>query len=257
MPEIKIISKNEQLSTDIISTMLWKFARNHLDIATFEQWLYHHETLETELGKTFYLDLISADYRDKNAVIALKNHLEKWLEIHFPLLCECSLADFFMCDQGSEEWQNFLQSMNSLADYGPERWWLSLQQCSICMEYWLCASDTRISDIDFLKKIEKKTAENILKNKEWPACFRTLESLLSLALREGKSVRFVDWHSLSLMGTIADLKIERPGISDEELASLLQIDIQRVRDNRKKYRLKSFWNCLKKLGCVAKTKFRI
>jgi hypothetical protein len=231
----------------VVQNMLWKFVKNYLDIATFEQWLYHHETLEIMLGKELYLELISVDYRDKNAVFSLGNRLEKWLEIHFPLLCECSLADFFILDQGSEYWGKFLQSLNSLAYYGPDRWWLSLQQCSVCKEYWLCASETRINDVDFLKKIERDIAEKVLGNREWPACFTTLESLLSLAAREGKSVRFVDWHSYSLMVSIEDLKKERPGISEEELAFLLQIDLQCVRDNWVRYRLKSFWNCLKKL----------
>jgi len=57
---------------------IWQFILSHSTPREFEQWVCTDPQAERLLGAAFYLDLISADYRDHLVVNALKDRLRWW-----------------------------------------------------------------------------------------------------------------------------------------------------------------------------------
>ena len=47
---------------------IWRFIRGDMKVQDFEQWVYSENTLEKMLGKTLYLETISVNYFDKDAL---------------------------------------------------------------------------------------------------------------------------------------------------------------------------------------------
>jgi hypothetical protein len=147
-----------------------------------------------------------------------------------PNACRCGeLQDVFDIGMGQEE--DVFKTFDRKAEFGEECWWLSLFSCSSCKQNWLVASEQRIYDVWFLKRLESPVAKNITHRGQWPNSFRSYAELLKLANERGHNVRYLEpLESLELYWTIVDLALAKPGISSSELAELLPIDRSMVRE---------------------------
>lgn len=203
---------------------IWQFIRGDLSVHDFEQWLYSDEGLEEILGKTLYLDVISADYSDKDALFRTKKLLSGYAQQAVNLRCKCiELADnsVVMGDESAL----YFKYLEEAAKRGDPYWWLSLDKCRECNQWWLVASEERQNDLYCLRRIDEQAANEILQNNIWPNSFDKYETLLHWGYEAGIRVRFVDPIDSSLKWTIADLAKERPGIPISDIAELLNIDI--------------------------------
>jgi hypothetical protein len=48
--------------------VIWGFLRGDMDAVSFEQWLYTQAQLEQMIGAHFYLEVVSADFRNAQGV---------------------------------------------------------------------------------------------------------------------------------------------------------------------------------------------
>ena len=119
--------------------------------------------------------------------------------------------------------ESFLSNLETAKK--PEgRWWLSLQLCKKCGQYWLLAQDDFKNDIYLCKRLLKQEAEGILQTNEWPSDFISLEQLLMAGSHLRKPVYYADpLNNLSLANTVKELKEARPSITEDEIASLLHL----------------------------------
>ena len=141
--------------------------------------------------------------------------------------CYCvNLHGSAVVDMGSEEHISVFASLTEIKSYGDQRWWLSLHQCSSCSQHWLVAEESQQNDVYCFKRLDEKTSQKIIDDNEWPPYFETLEELLIIGRNNDKSVSFVDpIGDSSLAYSIQELKKARPNITNEEIASLLSIDL--------------------------------
>jgi hypothetical protein len=205
---------------------IWKFIRGDLPVKVFEEWLYSEDSLETIFGKTLYLDMISANYSDKESIFKIKQLLKEFVHTSFPQKCYCiELPDVAVIDMG-EDSEKVFKYLDEIKKRGEPYWWLSVDKCRECDQIWLVASEERQNDLYCLQRLNNQALDEILKNNKWPSLFDTYETLLRLGFDIGRSVRFVDPYESSLPYTIADLAKERPGIRISEIAKLLNLDIE-------------------------------
>ena len=54
---------------------LWRFVRSDLAPVDFEQWAYAEAVLEVQLGAHLYLEVVSTNFADKEAVWSLRGAL--------------------------------------------------------------------------------------------------------------------------------------------------------------------------------------
>ena len=218
-----IAENNKYIDSRIES--IWRFIRGDMKVQEFEQWVYSENTLEKMLGKTLYLETISVNYSDKDALRKIKKLLSEYARQTSPLQCKCiQLSDIAVVATG-EESKAVFQHMEEIAKRGDPFWWLSLEHCRECNQWWLVASEERHNDVYCLRRLDSQTADEILNKNSWPDCFDRYETLLRLGQHTGISVRFVDPMDSSLAWTIADLAKERPGIAISEIAKLLSLDM--------------------------------
>ena len=57
----------------------YKVLKREISIKYFEQWVYENKTLEHELPKDSYLDLISINFKDKFALIEIENVVNQFV----------------------------------------------------------------------------------------------------------------------------------------------------------------------------------
>jgi hypothetical protein len=133
-----------------------------------------------------------------------------------------------------EESKAVFQYMEEVTRRGEPFWWLSLEHCRECHQWWLVASEERHNDVYCLRRLDRQIADEILNKNSWPDCFDRYETLLRLGYDTGRSVRFVDPMDSSMAWTIADLAKERPGITISEIAKLLNLDMELAKDLAKK-----------------------
>lgn len=216
--------------------VLWEFIRGDMPAQTFEAWLYSTAHLENIVGNEAYLEIISVDFSNKSQVYLLKQKFEKMLREMAPLKCECiSLANDDATEEGSERWKIVRATFDLIKAFGKSRWWLGLLQCNQCQQYWLYAEESRINDIDLFKRVDASVANKIIQHNEWPEHFQTFEELLMIQRKNNyPTFRFADPFANSLINTVIDLKSERENISAEEIAMLLNIDVEHARDLLKK-----------------------
>src|SRR5688572_1825411 len=80
---------------------VWRFVRGDTPPDEFARWTYSHDALEPELGPDLYLEVISADLRDRETVFRLRQRLREWAEHASALPCRClTLADRALLDMG-------------------------------------------------------------------------------------------------------------------------------------------------------------
>jgi hypothetical protein len=204
---------------------IWRFIRGDMKVQDFEQWVYSENNLEKMLGKTLYLETISVNYSDEDALRKIKELLSEYARQTSPLQCKCfQLSDMTVVATG-EESKAVFQYMEEVTKRGEPFWWLSLEHCCECNQWWLVASEERHNDVYCLRRLDSQAADEILNKNSWPDCFDRYETLLRLGQHTGISVRFVDPMDSSLAWTISDLAKERPGIAISEIAKLLNLDM--------------------------------
>lgn len=60
--------------------MIWKFYRDDMFFADFEQWVYRTPELENVLGNQVYYQVITCDYRNSDKVWELKQLLKSAID---------------------------------------------------------------------------------------------------------------------------------------------------------------------------------
>ncbi len=205
--------------------IIWKFVRGDMGPTEFEQWACSETGLEDQLGEVYYLETVSTDYSNKNAVYEIRQSLGVHAREASNLRCECiTLSDFADIGMGPDT-DIVLRTFENRARRGPALWWLSAQQCSECEQWWLMAADSRLNDVVLLKRLSPKEGGQILKEHWWPEDFDSFEKLLQCGRERGHNWRFMDPLDPSLIWTAADLARERPGIGVADLAKSLNLDI--------------------------------
>lgn len=207
------------------TTTLWRFVRGDLSIPDFETWLYVQDNLESELGHDLYMEVISFDYRDQRELFALRQKIANFLRPE--LKCEClTLTDMAVVPMGcGGQDERVFATVRQISKYGSSKWWLDLEQCVVCDQYWMVAQEERIYDDYFLKRLAAPEAQEILDTNTWPDDFSTYEKVLALGTRLSSACRFVDDFSPDLVRAARDLKRDRPNISIEEIGELLGVGV--------------------------------
>ena len=199
---------------------LWKFARGDAKIPDFEQWLYSAKGLEKSLGDDLYLSLISCDFSGRDETWAIRKTLAELLQIQEN--CECpGIKDLAAIPMGGDFYsETIFKSLETVAEFGRDKWWLYISKCKICRELWMVAQDDRIYDDFFLNRIDEVALGNARLG-IWPDVFLTYESVLAFGRKLSSPPRFLEPLAYSLQWTVEDLQKERPEISGGEIANLL------------------------------------
>jgi hypothetical protein len=211
--------------TDSRVENIWRFIRGDMRVQDFEQWVYSENSLEKMLGKNLYFEIISVNYSDKDALYEIKQHLSEYAQQESPFRCKCiQLSDVEVVDMG-EESEAVFQYMEEVKKRGEPFWWLSVEHCRECNQWWLVASEQQQNDVYCLRRLDRQTANEILNKNSWPDYFDRYGTLLRLVHETGRIVQFVDPMKSSLAWTIADLAKEHPGIAISEIAKMLNLDM--------------------------------
>ncbi len=226
-----------QLEADM-QLHLWKFVRGDGAPQAFERWIYQQPSLETRLGADLYLEVISTDFQDSEAVWSIRERLGSYVHSLSGAPCCCiRLRDLDVVDMGSfrapapaferdRKWshEDVMGTLVEIHRRGEPRWWLWAAQCTACGQAWLVGSDERQNDIFCLRRLEQAERNAIEEHDRWPEDFDGYEDLLRIGREAGRGVRFADPLGSSLGDTMADLARARPCIKVSELASLLNLD---------------------------------
>lgn len=218
---------------------LWRFVRGDESVRALERWAYAEPTLEARLGADLYLELISTDFRDSEAVWSLRERLGSYLRSLPGSGCCCiRLRDLETVDMGlfrapapafepDREWshEDVMDTLEEVRRRGEPYWWLWAARCTACGQAWLVGSEERQNDLFCLRRLDEAELRAVEEQGRWPEDFDSYERLLQIGREAGRSVRFVDPLASSLGDTMADLARARPGIKVSELAGLLSIDI--------------------------------
>jgi hypothetical protein len=182
--------------------------------------------LEDRLGKALYLEVISTDYCDWDALDHIKQLLTSYASQAPQPSCMCvRISDLAVVDMGFDGDKVF-RSLAEIKRRGPPYWWLSADRCGECGQAWLVASEERQNDVLCMKRLSADAMDQIINRGDWPSMFDRYDTLLRMGLRAGKSVRFVDPLNSSLRWTVADLAKETPGIRVSKLMTLLNLDYE-------------------------------
>jgi hypothetical protein len=208
--------------TDEQISELWAFSRGDTDPKAFEQWLFEQSELEEALGETHFLQLVSANYHNKDEVRDIRLALAA--KIDGRRQCECpKIASIVAIPMGGDWYfERVFEPLEQVAVYGPDKWWLYISRCKQCRTNWLIAQDERIYDDFFMRRITDGQVANAKVNK-WPTDFITYEKVLLIGLEKSNPPRFLDPMAGSLIWTVEDLLLERPEITVHEIAKLLGI----------------------------------
>ena len=59
--------------------ILGLFLTGYVDIQLFEEWVYNTKELEETLSNSFYMDLISANFKNDESIVHLKHQIKDYL----------------------------------------------------------------------------------------------------------------------------------------------------------------------------------
>lgn len=145
--------------------------------------------------------------------------------------CCCrALADFAVVPMGGVGLDELVFASLKETIRHREQWWLSALTCLACRQDWMIASDERIYDNHYLRRISPASLREIVDFDWWPDEFLTFENLMMLGKAEGRIWRFLDRRSPALIASAEDLRRERPEITTEEVANLLSIQVSQAAD---------------------------
>ena len=129
--------------------------------------------------------------------------------------------------------------LDKVRDRGEPYWWLYAAKCQLCEQPWLVAQEERQNDVILLHRLSSAELASIANDGPWPDTFDLYETLLRLGRAAGHSVSWPDpLGDSSLEWTIADLARQRPGITTEELAELLELDVETTETIAERARLR-------------------
>jgi hypothetical protein len=158
---------------------IWRFVRGDTPAGDFEEWFYSNEDLEPKLGAALYLEVISADFSNRDAVHRLRQSLAAWAEKFERLECRCvRLADFAVVAMGDVQAVEVFATLEQQKRRGEPYWWLSTYECSACGQRWLVAQEERHNDVFILRRLAADEWEAILEQNAWPDNFDRYEDLL-------------------------------------------------------------------------------
>lgn len=201
---------------------LWRFVRGDLSPRAFEQWVCTTPELEGELGPRLYMQAISAAYGNPDEVDAVRKEIESFLVTCRPAACAClEMRDLQVVPMGHHERQ--FRTIEVVRRHGEPLWWLELNRCSACGQWWLLAAEERQNDVYCLRRMSGDEAERVMAGGAWPTDFHKYETLIRLGIEAGVVFRFLN--PMEQRHTLADLARERPGICVSELAHLLALDV--------------------------------
>jgi hypothetical protein len=140
-----------------------------------------------------------------------------------PGTCKCKhlpeLADVAMTGDNMA----VIDPIKERRHFGGAAWWLWYGMCEVCQQTWLIAQDERVNDVFLMRRLSATEVQDIDRG-TWPPDFRRYEDVLRLGRDRGHNWTYIDSHSPSLLATIDDLLGERPEITIDEIARLLNID---------------------------------
>lgn len=208
--------------TDEQTSILWAFSRGDTAPKTFESWFLEQEGLESALGEDLHWALTSSDYRDRDTVWKLRQSLGNFLAA--TKNCECpSIKDLAVIPMGGGLDEIAFSTLDQVAEYGSEKWWLYASRCRICGQSWLIAQDERIHDNFHFKRIASEELAKITELSKWPEDFFLYEQVLRLGRESGHTCTFFDQKSPALVWTAEELREARRDISIEEIAYVLDV----------------------------------
>jgi hypothetical protein len=190
----------------------------------FEAWAYRADELEAFLSEELYMEVISLDYRNESAVFTIRQQLAEFAWRNSALKCRC-LTLPNLADVGMGEHEDVFRSLDQMARRGEPIWWLSVDRCSECGQWWLVASEERINDVFLLRRLTDSVGKAAVGQDKWPIEFDRFSTLLRLGRERGHRWRFADPMSPALVQTTIDLANEIPELDTASLAKLLQIEL--------------------------------
>lgn len=223
------------MNDDQLYKLILEFWRGDLPQDSFESYIYDSDNrFENFLGTDLYNDLVSIDFLIKDDVYKMKQRLFQDMAKKTQLKCKClEIRNLDVIGLGDDAL--YMKSMKLTKNRDGHRDWVSAFVCSECSQSWLIAEESRINDDVFFRRLNTDEYEKILKLNEWPSLFDRYEDLLKLSAQFGQTFSFVDpVESISLSGVIEDLIKERPQITKEEIANLLNIDLNILAQIQKK-----------------------
>ncbi len=142
--------------------------------------------------------------------------------------CACNeLADLAIVPMGCDgQDERVFESLERKAEFGQEKWWLSVYGCKVCEQKWLVGSDERIHDNYCFKRIDAETFRAITEHSKWPEDFQLYEQVLRLSVAEGAVAMFLDPQDQALIWTAEELIAARPEITVEEIAFALNLTVK-------------------------------
>lgn len=202
-----------------VTEAIWRFLRGDTSATAFERWICATPDAEAELGPELYLRTVSADFRDAHEVDAVRAALESFLRTSRPGPCACvEVRDTDVVEMTD---QRRLATVTEVRRRGDPFWWLSIERCDACRQWWLVAQEERQNDVFCVRRMTDAEAESALGGAAWPADFDHYETLIRMGIAAGIVFRHFD--PMDQSGTMADLARERPGIRVSELAHLLAL----------------------------------
>lgn len=213
---------------------LWEFVRGDVEQPEFEAWLYQDAGHEDLLGTDLHWQLVSCDFKDRDAAWQIRQALRAFLSNNST--CECpALRDRCAVPMGGEELEGgsfyhekVFSTLSTVISFGPEKWWLYISKCSECECVWIVGQDERIYDEFFTVRIGEAELANALVG-SWPDDFQSYEQVLAAGVELSQPPRFLDPLAGSLQWTVEDLRRERPDISVDEMAALLGLTPDHIR----------------------------
>lgn len=113
-----------------------------------------------------------------------------------------------------------------LAERGRPWWWLYASLCEHCGQHWLVAQEEGLNDVLIMRKLSSEESRGLHDSGVWPAYFDQYETLLRLGAEAGHHARYADTTNHILQAIVEDLTRDRPDISVEEIATLLNIPVE-------------------------------
>lgn len=212
---------------------LWAFVRGDAEQGEFEAWLYQDAGLENLLGTDLHWQLVSCDFKDRDATWQVRQALRGCLSKNST--CECpALRDRCAVPMGGGALEDgrfyhekVFSTLDQVISFGPEKWWLYISKCSQCETVWLVAQDERIYDEFFMVRIGEAELADSLAG-AWPDDFQSYEQVMAAGVKLSHPPRFLDPLAGSLQWTVEDLRRERPDITVDEMAGLLGLTPEHV-----------------------------
>jgi len=204
--------------------ILWTFVRGDLEASNFEHWIYTHDEVESTLGSDCFLEAISINFADTKQVNEFRHRLKK--ELPVPAACSChTLSNKHLLTMGGISLEGFEHLVRGVR----HMFWLHRFRCKTCHTEWWLAEEARIYDVWIL-----------FRSWDTPPSLNTYHELLSMAVSLGASVRYFQPEvSIEIPITIEELAQEKPGMKVSEIAQLIPVPLEIIRQHARDVALKT------------------